>query len=42
MTGVCKTQTVTAILGPSGGGKTSLLNVLSGKVKNTKKTKVEG
>jgi len=41
MTGVCKSQTVTAILGPSGSGKTSLLNVLSGKIHNGKNVKLD-
>lgn len=41
MSGLCKSGTVTAILGPSGGGKTSLLNVLSGKIHNSNKVKLE-
>lgn len=32
LSGTFKSGTVTAILGASGGGKTSLLNVLSGKI----------
>jgi len=32
LSGSFKSGTVTAILGASGGGKTSLLNVLSGKI----------
>lgn len=42
MSGVCKSGTVTAILGPSGGGKTSLLNVLSGKIQPNKHISLSG
>jgi len=40
--GSFKSGTVTAILGASGGGKTSLLNVLSGKIKKGGKVKLSG
>ncbi|KAL4474928.1 hypothetical protein ABPG74_001624 [Tetrahymena malaccensis] len=42
LSGVCKSGTVTAILGPSGGGKTSLLNVLSRKIKANKQVELSG
>lgn len=42
MSGSCKSGSLTAILGASGGGKTSLLNVLSGKVKRSSKVNLSG
>ncbi|KAL4474930.1 hypothetical protein ABPG74_001626 [Tetrahymena malaccensis] len=42
LTGVMKSGEVTAILGPSGGGKTSLLNILSGKIVNGKNIQLTG
>ncbi|EAR87056.1 ABC transporter family protein (macronuclear) [Tetrahymena thermophila SB210] len=42
VSGIFKQGTVTAILGASGGGKTSLLNVLSQKIRPKSGVKVEG
>ena len=42
LSGVFKSGTATAILGASGGGKTSLLNVLSGKIQNAGNVKLSG
>lgn len=42
MSGYFEPGTVTAILGASGGGKTSLLNVLSGKIKKGGNVKISG
>jgi len=42
ISGSFKSGTVTAILGASGGGKTSLLNVLSGKIKKGGNVKLSG
>ncbi|KAL4474929.1 hypothetical protein ABPG74_001625 [Tetrahymena malaccensis] len=42
LTGVMKSGEVTAILGPSGGGKTSLLNILSGKIVNGQNIQLTG
>ncbi|KAL4475161.1 hypothetical protein ABPG74_001857 [Tetrahymena malaccensis] len=42
LSGFCQSGTVTAILGASGGGKTSLLNVLSGKIVNGGKVTLKG
>jgi len=42
ISGVFKSGTMTAILGASGGGKTSLLNVLSGKIKHERNVKLTG
>ncbi|KAL4512261.1 hypothetical protein ABPG72_005263 [Tetrahymena utriculariae] len=42
LTGVMKSGEVTAILGPSGGGKTSLSNILSGKIVDGKNIQLTG